>query len=141
MSLAADISLSIIIVVIIFIILAFVWDKFIGLTKFSAGKSSVVSWFVTGKKDITDLRFQECIFTVVMPSGVTKSVDVSSVINGMAAAYVGNAIIPQTLTLVKPLNPFSFVIKGFNDVATVPNPSTPAWKNAKVTLTGKYRIL
>lgn len=141
MSLAFDLAAAILIVLFILVLASFIWDKKIGLTEFGVGKGGTGSWSVPAKKDISDLRFQQCIFTVTLPNKTVKSVNVSSVLNGMAEAYVGSINIPKTLNLIKPLNPFSFVIKGFNDVATVPDPSTPMWKNATVTLGGKYRVL
>jgi hypothetical protein len=45
------------------------------------------------------------------------------------------------LTLTRPLNPFSFVIPGFNDSATVARPDAPEWKSATVTLTGSWKTI
>jgi hypothetical protein len=77
--------------------------------------------------DVSRLRFRNCVFTVKRGDGVTKTHDVTAVLNGMAVAYKGGYNNPQMLTLVRPLNPFSFVIPGFNDRATVADPSARPW--------------
>ncbi len=76
------------------------------------------------------------IFTV----GDTSK-DVTSVLNGMAAAYKGDKTSVNTgeLALDTYLNPFSFTIPGFND--PVDNPAADIWRTAKVSLVGKYRVI
>jgi hypothetical protein len=52
------------------------------------------------------------------------------VLNGMAVAYRGGTNNPAMLALIRPLNPFSFQIAGFNDRATVPDPTVAPWCSA-----------
>lgn len=90
---------------------------------------------------IANLRFRGATFSVQLPSGETRTQDVTEVLNGMAVAHRGIAKQGTTLNLDAPLNPFSFLISGFNDSKTVPDPTAAQWLNAKARLSGQYRSL
>ena len=104
---------------------------------------TVPSWTASGNNDISSLRFKGCTFTVTDPSGKQHSADVTAVLNGMTVAYRGATIsIPRTLYLDRPLNAFSFVIKGVNDSATITSPTeASAWMNSATSLTGQSRTI
>ena len=132
---------SALIIIIILLVAAYIWYNFIGWTEFNATTGDQPIW----KPDvaISRLRFKDCIFTVTRSDGVSQSLDVSQVLNGMVVAFKNSTLdVAEPLKLVRPLNPFSFVIAGFNDKATVSDPSIPLWnvKNgATATLSGKWR--
>ncbi len=116
-----------IIVVALLIIAAFVWYHYTGWQTFSFKTGDNPSWLPANQADISRLRFKDCVFTVNRGDGVSKTQDVTPVLNGMAVAYKGGTSNPMSLTLTRPLNPFSFVIQGFNDSATVSDPTKPPW--------------
>lgn len=102
------------------------------------------SWSVTNSaRNISDLRFKGCVFTVTDPQGQQHAADVTAVLNGMAVAFRGaTAAVPQTLYLDRPLNAFSFRIPGVNDSATVTSAAAAAaWANSATTLTGQFRTI
>jgi hypothetical protein len=132
--------LSAIILIIILLAAAFIWHGRVGLTSFSFKTGDLPKWD-GGVNDVTALRFLNTIFTVTMSDGTSKTLDVSPVLNRMTQAYVDVKNPPHTLSLVRNLNPFSFVIPGFNDVGSVPDPSTTKWTSAKVTLAGNLKVI
>ena len=131
-------------------------------------------WSSTSINGASALRFRNCIFTVALASSppVQQTHDVTAVLNEMALQQK-SPVIPTTTTistgsgkfqpsmsLVRPLNPFSFAIPGFNDPTTlagtdislypwcIANCVTPntagGYTNAPpavVTLTGEYRTI
>jgi len=78
------------------------------------------SWVPHKGRPLSSLRFRNAIFTMVDVKGKTHTKDVTAVLNGMAAAYGGelyaHAAPPPALEMTGPINPFSFVIKGVNDL-------------------------
>jgi hypothetical protein len=138
MQVALSLIIAAVVIIILLIIIAFIWYEFMGWGPFTGTNGSVMSW---DSDDVAAMRFKNCIFTVSRPDGTVATKDVSSILNGMAVAYEGSVKPPSSLALARPLNPFSFVIKGFNTVDVVPDPSIPLWANSKVTLTGKMRTL
>jgi hypothetical protein len=133
--------LAAVITFLIVIIAAYMMYNYYNLASFSFTTGQPGTWTVPAGHDVSDLRFIKCIFTVSVPGQTPVTKDVSSVLNGMAVAYTKSANPPTELSLISPLNPFSFVIPGFNDSATVKDPTIPKWTNAKVSLVGKVRIL
>ena len=123
---AAAIAAALIIVLIL-IAAAYAWYNFTGWQAFSFTTGDKPKWVPAGGADISRLRFKNCTFTVVRGDGVTKPYDVTAVLNGMAVAFEGGISNPGSLALVRPLNPFSFVIPGFNDSKTVADPTAPPW--------------
>jgi len=124
----AALLIATIVALIVAIVVAVVMYKFTGWTPFSFKDGDTVSWTpATG--DISHLRFADCVFTSRNAAGTSQSRDVTAVLNGMAGAYAGatGAGMPPSLVLTRPLNPFSFVIPGFNDSTTVKNPSAIEW--------------
>ena len=112
------------IAVIVLVVAAYCWYYATGWTEFSYATGDLPSWAPSGSSgDISRLRFRACKFTVTMPAGASGSADVTAVLNRMAIAYDKATNAPAQLTLVAPLNPFSFAVPGFNDksaTATVP---------------------
>lgn len=100
-------------------------------------------WIPTKDADISRLRFKDCVFTVKRSDAAAKVKNVTANLNSMAVAYKDSPskINPTSLKLTRYLNSFSFLIPGFNDKVTAPNNKDPAWINATVTLTGKYRTI
>ena len=151
---ATAILVATIAVVTLLIIGAFSWYHFTGWQTFSYKTGDNPSW-MPSSGDVTLLRFKDVKFTVRRSDGAYAEANVAGNLNSMAVGLKGGLNLPPALTLDKPLNPFSFTIKGFNDVATVPNPSLPPWCSSPcptgscvncpggpaVTLTGKFRTI
>lgn len=135
----AAVILGLVIVVIVLIALAYVWYHHTGWAKFSNDNGDTVSWTSTTGAGISDLRFKDVVFTLNV-NGVSHTQDVTAVLNGMAVAYKDTPN-SGTLTLDRPLNPFSFVIIGINDRDTVPDNQTPMWQSATATLAGYFRTV
>lgn len=135
-----------VITIVLFLCTTYIWYTFSGWTKFSYSTGDNPSWIPSNDADISLLRFHSCTFTVNRSDGVTETLDVTPVLNSMAVAFKGGIKNPASLTLTRPLNPFSFVIMGFNDRKTVLDPSVAPWcincpDGTKVTLTGYVRTL
>lgn len=135
------------IILIIFACLVLLWHYSpIGWEKFSFKTQDNASWTSTDK---SRLRFKKCIFTVTLADKTTtQTKDVTAILNSMALGYKtdepSGLDLSKPLKLIKPLNPFSFVITGFNDKKTVSDPSAPQWLvsgGATATLTGNYRTI
>lgn len=114
-----SVTIALILSFIILALIVIAWWFFTGWTKFSYKIGDLPVW---AAQDITKLRFRNCIFTVTMNNGTAQHKDVSSNLDAMAAAYVGAKSIPPSIGLYTPLNPYSFIIDGFNDSKTVKNP-------------------
>lgn len=124
------VCIAITIVLIFLVVVAGTWYYILGWTAFSYKTGDMPSWAPADNKSVIDLRFKDCVFTV-MENGtgaVLETVRVEKVLNAMAAGFgTVNAkdptapapAPPATLSLVRPLNAFSFTIPGFNDPATV----------------------
>ena len=116
--------------VLVAVLIAYVWYNYTGWQSFSYGTGASPAWTPAGQADISMLRFKGCTFSVARGDGATATMDVTAVLNGMAVAYAGGTNNPPSLTLVRPLNPFSFVILGFNDSTTVSDPTAAPWCSA-----------
>ncbi len=123
----ARVVIAAVVVIAILIVAAFVWYNYTGWQAFSFQTGDSASWALPAQADISLLRFKGCTFTVTRGDGVTRTYDVTPVLNGMAAAYAGGTSNPPLLKLTRPLNAFSFVIPGFNDSRTVSDPTVPPW--------------
>ena len=118
--------------------------SFTGTTPYAPGQSkSTPGWTASTGKNVSSIRFKDCVFTVVDPGGNKHSADVTPVLNGMAVAYRGStSAIPTVLSLDRPLNAFSFNISGVNDGKTVGSADlTKAWGGSATTLTGRMRMV
>ena len=131
-----------VILVVILVCAAYAWYNLVGWTAFSFATGSSPAWQATGGADVSRLRFKNCSF-VVAPGGggPPRALDATAVLNGMAVGFAGGTANPPMLSLSRPLNPFSFTITGYNDKASVPDPTAPAWAGAQVVLQGKVRTL
>ena len=143
--------LAVVIVLIALIAAAWGYSQ-MGWETFSYATGDTPSWSAAkngggySPNGIGDLRFKNATFTLSVPGngGSTDfTQDVTPVLNGMAVAYRntpydGN-VNTGTLLLDSALNPFSFVIPGENDRATITDPSVLS--TATVTLTGRYKVL
>jgi hypothetical protein len=168
-------SSALLITLILLFLFFFTWYHIYGWTTFSFAIGDDASWTARTGKDIRWLRFKDCVFTVTPTGGTAKTLDVTTQLNTMAKAYMGmDGTIknpPTVLSLSRNLNPFSFVLTGFNDTAanittskisatpvscssdsacpfgTVKNACGPtgycvnATGLATVTLTGRYKTL
>jgi hypothetical protein len=138
--------ISVIIVIILVIAAAYVWYYHTGWQSFNFKTGDSPSWS-SSDGDVSKLRFDNSIFTVTRSDGVMRSQDVTEALNGMAVAYQNGTVAPGVLNLTGPLNPFSFVIPGFNDSQTVTDPTGPLWcttgpkcsPSAIAMLAGKWR--
>lgn len=137
-------AVAVIAVLIILLLTAYAWYFLPGWKKFSYVAGDDPTW-VVGEVGISNLRFKNCLFTIVRGDGVTRTLDATAALNAMAVAYKNQKLNPSSLKLVRPINTFSFIIQGFNDRASVSNPGAPAWLagvgGASVTLTGYWRVL
>jgi hypothetical protein len=136
--------LSVVIVITILVSTAYTWYNFTGWKQFNFKPSAdAPSWAPSKDADVSRLRFKGCIFSVARPGFGVKSINVDKVLNSMAVAYKSGVNTRTSLKLTGPLNPFSFVIVGFNDRLTVPlSPDRdPTWANSTVSLTGKVRTI
>jgi hypothetical protein len=144
--------LAAVIVIILVVGVAYAWQSFVGWTTFPAYKAGdIPKWQPTTGSDISRLRFKDCVFTVTRSDGTAATLDATPALNSMAVAYKsGMSNMPSTLELSAPLNPFSFTIVGFNDKATVADPTVAPWctvptatcaGGATATLTGKVRTI
>lgn len=148
-----EIVLAMVIAMLLTIIFAvggcYIWFYYTGWTAFTHNTGDSPQWLPANDKDVSRLRFNNCLFTVTRADGVVGKLNVDVVLNSMAVAFKPNATSgtnPSTLNLVKPLNPFSFVIPGFNDKITVPDPTAALWcitcpQGATVSLTGEVRTI
>jgi hypothetical protein len=121
-----------IVLIVLILSAAYAWYNFTGWTAFSYKTGDSPSWIPAKSEDISRLRFKDCVFTVTRTDGKVATLDADPVLNSMAVAYKSGSINtnPATLTLTRPLNPFSFVITGFNDKASVPDPTVSPWCTA-----------
>jgi hypothetical protein len=131
-----------VIIIVIIIILITLFYKFFGWTAFSYKTGDNPVWSTNSGKNAGQIRFKNCIFTIATSDGKIVTRNVTSVLNGMAVAYKGkiNSGI-NYLKLTRPINAFSFVIPGYNDVKSGTDPSYPIWKTAKSSLTGYWRVI
>jgi hypothetical protein len=121
--------LAVIVVIVILVVAAYVWYHHTGWASFSYQTGDAPFWLPADGADLSRLRFKDVTFTVTR-TGQPTTRDVTAVLNGMAVAFTGGVSNPPSLTLVRPLNPFSFVIPGFNDRASVPDPTAAPWCSA-----------
>jgi hypothetical protein len=127
MSTAYALLVAAVVVLTLLIAGAYVWYRYYGWAPFQFTSGDNPAWNAAGTADVSRLRFADAVFAVRLANGTTRTADVTAVLNGMAAAYEGGTSNPTVLTLTRPLNPFSFVIPGFNDAASVPDPTLPDW--------------
>jgi hypothetical protein len=125
-----------VIVLAVFVLGAYGWYYRAGAwTPFTYNAGDTPAWTAASGKSVADLRFKACEFTVTLPNSTPQALDVTAVLNAMATAYK-TATTPSgqspkaSLGLTQNLNPFSFVIPGFNDAGTVSSPSAPPWCTA-----------
>lgn len=142
----ADFVLSITIVLVILIIIAFIWYNFTGWSPFKYSKGNTVTFKTPDESSIAYMRFRNCIFTFTDPKGSLHSIDVTEVLNNMAKGFRDAQNPPSSFTLgghcQAPLNAFSFVLPGVNDRATVTtSEDAKKWENCDATLTGLQRII
>jgi hypothetical protein len=127
-------TIAAVVVLVVLLIVAYVWYNHTGWTQFSYRVGESPSWVPAAGGDVGRLRFKNCVFTITRSDGVIRTQDVSPVLNSMAVGQKGNAKPPTALTLDRPMNPFSFVISGFNDRASVPDPTGAPWCTAPPTI-------
>lgn len=133
--------LALVTVLALVVIAAYGWYAFTGWARFDYKSGDSPVWVPARDADLSRLRFRACLFTVTRGDGVVRAYDVAAALNGMAVAFRGGSSNPASLTLTRPLNPFSFVIPGFNDRASVADPTAEVWRSAAVTLAGKVRTI
>lgn len=142
--LGADLAAALGATLLLALVAAYVWYNFTGWQPFRFQTGSVPTWVPSGGADVSRLRFKGCTFAVALAAGPPRTADVSAALNSMAVAYKGGKANPAALTLTGPLNPFSFVIEGFNDRATVPDPTVAPWCDgcgARAALAGQVRTI
>jgi len=144
--------LATVVVLVLLALSAYVWYNYLNTWNTIKETGGQVVVFDALMKTPAWIRFRNCKFTTTSPQGVTKTWDVTAVLNGMAAAHPKNPTSmgsPTSLTLgggaQAPLNPFSFVLKGFNDVNTVTTAAESAtWAAVPLSstkLTGEWTVL
>lgn len=138
---------AVVITLIVLVVAAYVWWHYTGWETFAYSAGDSPEWRPTKGAHVSRLRFKDCSFQVLRADGATSGIDAAPALNSMAIAFkkAARGTAPSALALVRPLNPFSFVIPGFNDRASVSDPSDPAWCGggpcAAVTLRGKVRTI
>lgn len=148
MKIGQSLLLSLIIFIVVLIIAAYGWyltgwEHFAvsGAVPYSS-KNALPRWTAASGRHAGNIRFRNCVFSVVDPHGVSHSANVTSVLNGMAIAYSSASRPPATLYLDRPLNAFSFIVDGVNDSATVTTPAkASAWAKSAVNLRGYWRTI
>ncbi len=118
------------------------WPSAWATTTWAQGSSP--SFAPKGDAPSSRLRFRNAAFTVMTADGTARSFDVTPVLNGMAVAYASppkGGAAPPAITLIAPLNPYSFTIAGFNDSATVPDHTVGPLVGATASLTASYRTI
>jgi hypothetical protein len=157
--------IAVIIALLVLVVAGWVWYHYIGTDdfKFKGGEKVIFRWPMDktlGKVPVHRLRFTEAKFTAWNPQGKSKTIDVSSVLNGMAIAHAPKPgqknKPPKKLEVgghkclgdncekmrLRPLNPFTFTIPGFNDRATVPTQdAAQRWNTKDARLEGTLRKL
>ena len=128
---------------------AFAWYHLTGWTRFSYATGDAPRWGAP-PGGVGRLRFSRVEFAVTRGDGATGRTDAAPALNSMAAAYAGGgpaaAAAPPALGLDRPLNPFSFVVPGWNDRAAVADPAAYPWatggpRPATATLSGWWRAV
>ena len=142
MNLISSILISLVLTIIITIAIIFIYFISTGWKQFQFTTNQLPEWDA-GSAGVERIRFMYCTFTIYRPDGTQMSKDVTGVLNGMAVAYdvKEKTANPKTLQLTGKLNPFSFVIKGYNDPSVVSDPSIPSWANSNVSLVGRWRVI
>jgi len=138
------IILAIVVIIVVIIGLAYILNKYTGWQNFSMKKGENFQMTNIDSTEISKLKFRSCIFTTTGKDGTTKTANVTSVLNGMVAAYDGNTNKNYIFKLDDPgLSPYSFQLPGFNDKDN--HPDTANWQfelpETKATLTGYYKLL
>ena len=131
--------LAFVIICVIIIIGAFIWHTFFGWVDFDFKSGDNVKFEPGGKKTEL-LRFKNVIFKVIKADAekTTFSKNITENLNLMAKLHDKSGYM-LPIKLGTSLNAFSFTVEGSNDNVT--NNKANEWKNATVTLIGKYRIL
>lgn len=134
--------LALVIVISLFVLYALVHSR-LGWQEFSySGGDEVAFPVLKAGSDVSGLRFKDVTFAVTPAGGSAFSQDAAPALNAMAAAYRGFDGAPtDELALDAKLNAFSFYVEGHNDSTTVTDNTAAKWKNATVTLAGKYRSI
>lgn len=114
-------------ILLLLVIAAYAWWQQ-GWTEFSYVTGNTVKWDAKGSH-AGRLRFKDCVFTVSRLDGVQATSRVNAALNAMASAYSSGG--PGVLELTRPLNAFSFTIKGFNDPDSVKDPGGMPWCKAQ----------
>ena len=117
------------------------WYKWGGAWKtFTFTEGDYASWAPDSGKMVGGLRFRDVEFTILDSTGAEitgGSADVTTTLNAMARAFAGDdsSSSPPVLSLVRPLNAFSFPIAGLTDpangtkfISTYQTGNTPACK-------------
>lgn len=116
MSQGAALILGLVVVLVVLVVGAWVWYYATGWKSFEYKAGDTVSFLPAKGGTVAGLRFRQTVFTIVDRTGApVRAEDVSQVLTGMAVAYDGARRAPSTLTLARPLNPFSFTVRGVND--------------------------
>jgi hypothetical protein len=93
-----------------------------GWKTFTFVEGDYASWAPAPGKTVGGLRFRDVEFTILDSTGAeipSGSTDATPTLNAMARAFAGDATTasPPVLSLVRPLNAFSFPITGLTDPA------------------------
>lgn len=115
--------LALVVTMLLIVAFCFVQYYCIGWQKFSFKIGDAATWAPSNNKTKDFVRFKNCIFTVTTPTGSVHTKDVTVNLNAMARAYSDLAVdstysikpSTSTISLVRNLNPFSFIIAGVND--------------------------
>jgi hypothetical protein len=146
-SLAAH-ALAAVIVLVVAVAAAYVWYHAFGWKAFTfsqAAGAAAPSWTpasgASGSKGVDSLRFRKAVFTVTESGGTVHTADVTAALNAMAVGFKGAASAPAALTLVRPLNPYSFVIPSVNDSSVTDGATADPLAGATASITGYYRTI
>jgi len=117
--------------------------KYTGWIPFTINKGQNFSYDPKYTDIIGKIAFKDCILALNGADGSKLTHNVTSVLDGMTAAYIKNTNPEFKFKLDDPgLSAYSFQVPGFNDQEN--HPDTTIWgdnvEETKVTLTGFYKV-
>jgi len=141
-----EILIAFFVFVVVFISAILINYHFMNWTSFSVsnGGTEPKEWKVPNGYLTDSALFKDAIFTITDGNGKVYTQDVSNILENMALAAGSFKGSPNPIKLDFPLNPFSFIITGVNDINAIPDLATkmqPKWVNATATLTGKIKFV
>lgn len=139
-----EIILIVVVIIVSIMFMSYLTYNYTGWKSFTMKKGENFQITDADPKLVSKLQFRNCIFTIKGSDGTTKTLNVASILNTMAAAYEGNDNPGYVFKLDDPgLSTYSFRIPGFNDDKNRPDASI--WGDevagTEATMIGNYKLL